>query len=64
VLERAADRSPNSKVIRYHLGMALLEVGQRDRARTNLEAALSGSPSFIGSEEARSALASLKGRSG
>jgi tetratricopeptide (TPR) repeat protein len=60
VLERAADRSPDSRVIRYHLGMAQLHTGQRDRARANLEAALSGSAEFSGSNEARSALASLR----
>jgi tetratricopeptide (TPR) repeat protein len=60
VLERAADRSPDSKVIRYHLGMAELRTGEREHARTNLESALSGAGDFAGSEEARSALASLR----
>jgi predicted Zn-dependent protease len=60
VLGRASDRSPDSRVIRYHLGMAQLKVGQRESARANLEAALAGSGSFSGSDEARSALASLK----
>jgi tetratricopeptide (TPR) repeat protein len=59
-LERATDRSPDSKVIRYHLGMAQLKLGEPEHARANLESALSGSGSFTGSEEARSALASLK----
>ncbi len=59
-LERAADRSPDSKVIRYHLGMAQLRLGEKEHARRNLETALSGSASFAGAEEARSALASLK----
>jgi tetratricopeptide (TPR) repeat protein len=59
-LERAADRAPESKVIRYHLAMAELKAGQRDKARTNLETALSGSASFAGSEEARAALDSLR----
>jgi tetratricopeptide (TPR) repeat protein len=60
VLERAAIRSPESPVIRYHLGMAQLQSGQRDLARANLEAALSGAGDFTGSQEARSALASLR----
>jgi Tfp pilus assembly protein PilF len=64
VLERAAERAPDSKVIRYHLGMAELQLGQPERARSNLESALAGSGSFSGSEEARTALASLKARSG
>ena len=63
VLERAVERAPESKVIRYHLGMAELKLGQPERARTNLESALAGPGSFSGSEEARSALASLKARS-
>jgi Tfp pilus assembly protein PilF len=60
VLERAADRAPDSRVIRYHLGMAELQVGERDHARSNLESALSGAGDFAGSSEARSVLASLK----
>jgi hypothetical protein len=40
--------------------MAELKAGQRDKARTNLETALSGSASFAGSEEARAALDSLR----
>jgi hypothetical protein len=60
VLERAADRAPDSRVIRYHLGMAELQIGERDHARSNLESALSGTGDFAGSAEARSALASLR----
>ena len=61
-LERASERSPDSKVIRFHLAMAQLRLGLRDRARTNLEAALNGSGSFQGVDEARTVLASLKVR--
>jgi Flp pilus assembly protein TadD len=64
VLERAAERAPDSKVIRYHLGMTQLQLGNRERALSNLESALAGPGTFSGSEEARSALASLKARSG
>lgn len=59
VLEEAAGRAPSSRVIQYHLGMAQLRAGQRDRARASLEAALSGSARFAGWEDARSALARL-----
>jgi tetratricopeptide (TPR) repeat protein len=62
VLGRAIDRAPDSKEIRYHLGMAELYSGQMDRARADLETALSGSGKFFGSDEARSTLASLKSR--
>jgi hypothetical protein len=41
-------------------GMAQLRLGQRERARANLESALSGSGNFTGSEVARSALAGLE----
>jgi tetratricopeptide (TPR) repeat protein len=60
LLERAADRAPDSRVIRYHLGMAQLQTGQRERARANLETALSGSGEFTGSQEARAVLTSLR----
>jgi tetratricopeptide (TPR) repeat protein len=63
-LERAIADAPGSRVIRYHLAMAQLQIGQRDRARENLEAALAGSESFSGAEEARVALATLKASSG
>jgi Flp pilus assembly protein TadD len=63
-LERAALRAPDSKVIRYHLGMAELQVGQREQARRNLEAALAGKAGFLGSDDARLALASLNGPTG
>lgn len=61
-LERAAERAPDSKVIRFHLGMAQLQLGMRDRARSNLEAALAGAGDFQGVEDARNALATLKAR--
>jgi tetratricopeptide (TPR) repeat protein len=60
VLERAAERSPNSREIRYHLGMAELQAGRTDRARSDLETALSGSATFSGADEARIVLAGLK----
>lgn len=64
VLERASARAPDSKVIRYHLGMAELRLGMTDRARTHLEAAVAGSADFSGSDEARSVLAGLPAKSG
>jgi tetratricopeptide (TPR) repeat protein len=63
-LNKAAALSPDSKVIRYHLGMTQLKAGHPDEARTSLEAALAGAATFAGSDEARSALAQLKGRAG
>lgn len=64
-LARAAQRAPESKEIRYHLAMAELRVGQRDRARTDLEDALSGGAAgFVGADNARAVLASLKAGAG
>jgi len=62
-LQRAAQAAPHSSVIRFHLGMAQLQAGQRDEARSSLEAALAGSQRFEGWAEARSALASLEAQS-
>jgi len=64
VLEKASSRAPDSRVIRYHLAMTELRLGLKDRARSNLETALSGKGDFSGSEEAKTALASLAARSG
>jgi tetratricopeptide (TPR) repeat protein len=58
-LERAADRAPESQVVRYHLAIAELKAGQRDKARANLRTALSGSASFAGSSDARATLNAL-----
>lgn len=63
-LERAVQRSPDSKVIHYHVALAELHAGQRDRARANLESALDGTPSFTGADNARTLLASLKSGAG
>lgn len=60
-LKRAAEREPDSHLIRYHLGMAQLRSGLREEARTSLESALKGSSSFAGAEDARAALATLRG---
>jgi tetratricopeptide (TPR) repeat protein len=59
-LQRAAERNTASKEIHYHLGMAELQGGNKQRARTELETALSGASKFAGADEARTALASLK----
>ena len=63
VLERAVSESPESKLLRFHLGMAQFKNGQRDQARGNLEKALDGGAKFSGADEARSVLTQLKGSS-
>jgi len=60
LLQRAAARSPDSDLIRYHLAMAELAAGQHAKGQADLKAALSGSSSFPGVSDARSALASLR----
>jgi tetratricopeptide (TPR) repeat protein len=62
VLQRAADKAPASKEIRYHLAMAELRAGLTDRARDDLQTALAGTGKFSGADEARAQLAALKGR--
>ena len=64
VLERALERKPDSGVIRYHAAMAELHAGQRERARDNLQSALGGTGKFVGSDQARAVLASLKDSTG
>ncbi len=59
-LEQAETRAPDSRVIRYHLGMTELQLGHLDRARAALEFAVAGPATFVGSSEARSALATLR----
>lgn len=62
-LARAAEKAPDSSVIRFHLGMAQLKAGQFERARESLVLALEGNRKFSGADEARAALASLDARS-
>jgi Flp pilus assembly protein TadD len=64
VLEHAARSAPQSSEIRFHLGMTEAQLGRNDRARSDLEAAVSGSSKASWSDQARSVLASLKDRSG
>jgi tetratricopeptide (TPR) repeat protein len=64
LLERAVSRSPDSRVIRYHLAMAQMQAGLAEKARTNLETALQGDTVFSGRDEARAALDDLKRRAG
>jgi Flp pilus assembly protein TadD len=59
-LERASERAPDLNEIRYHLGMTELSLGHTARARADLESALAGSGSFVGSDQARTTLAALK----
>jgi Tfp pilus assembly protein PilF len=59
-LKTASEKLPQAQVLRYHLGMAQLKVGEREAARANLEAAVAKDARYPGVEEARASLASLK----
>jgi tetratricopeptide (TPR) repeat protein len=60
LLKRAADKAPDIPVIRYHLGLAYQQQGDKAAARTNLEAALKRAPNFPEADSARAALAAMK----
>lgn len=60
-IERAVEASPDSHVLRYHLGMAYFKLGNAVLAKDNLEKALEGSKEFRGREAAEAALATLEG---
>jgi tetratricopeptide (TPR) repeat protein len=64
VLQRAESRDPGSDLIRYHIGMAELEAGDRARAQADLKVAVAGSQAFPGQSDAREKLASLQSGAG
>ncbi len=63
-LERAAELAPQTGIIRYHLGMAQLQAGQNEKARSNLKAALDANQAFAGRDEAHAALTALEKKAG
>ncbi|MDY6946416.1 MAG: tetratricopeptide repeat protein [Pseudomonadota bacterium] len=60
LLQQAVEKSPESPVMRYHLGMAQLKTGDRAAAEKNLEAAVSSGRQFQGAQEAQAALQQIK----
>ena len=58
-LSFAAEKLPDNATVRYHLGMSYLNNGEKEKARQELEKALSLDRSFDGSDEAQKALAGL-----
>jgi tetratricopeptide (TPR) repeat protein len=62
LLQKAAEKSPQSPEIRYHLGMAQYRVGNKDAARQSLEAAMATKAQFSGIDEARTTLSALDSR--
>jgi len=60
LLEKAVGAAGQAAVLRYHLGMAYLANGNKEKARENLEIALADADvEFTGVEDARKALATL-----
>ena len=57
-LREARLRNPQSGEIRYHLALALSQLGKRDEARKELESAFNGNP-FENQEAARKLLNEL-----
>jgi len=60
LLEEAVTKAPGSGTYRYHLGMALVAVGQREKGRGHLEAALHQKLDAEEATEVRDALARLR----
>jgi tetratricopeptide (TPR) repeat protein len=58
-LEEAIQNDPKNPLYHYHLGMAYVRSGDKDRARPTLQRALQLSSAFQGAAEAKQALASL-----
>ena len=59
LLEDCVQKDPDSAKFRYHLGMALLGSGQKQKAKTNLEAALRMKLDGGDAQKAQQALAQL-----
>ncbi|HEY5759141.1 MAG TPA: tetratricopeptide repeat protein [Steroidobacter sp.] len=60
LLQQAVEKSPESPLMRYHLGMAQLKTGDRVSAEKNLEAAVRSGRQFHGAKEAQAALDEIK----
>jgi Flp pilus assembly protein TadD len=60
VLRKAAAIAPKNPAIRYHLAQAWLKTGDKDRARDELEALLSGNPKFPDQAEAHRLLDQIR----
>ena len=58
-LRQASEKLPANAEIRYHYGMALLKTGDKAGAKRELTAALAGTPTFEGVDDAKKALAGL-----
>jgi len=60
LLRESASKLPDEPVVQYHLGLAALQVGDKDGARAALTAAVSSPTSFAEKDKARKGLAELR----
>jgi tetratricopeptide (TPR) repeat protein len=60
-LEQAASQAPSNPSIRYRLGLAYQKNGDQQKARSSFEEALKLNPQFKEADDARRALATIKG---
>jgi tetratricopeptide (TPR) repeat protein len=58
-LRRSVDRQPDNALYQYHLGVAYLKAGDKERARKALEGAMKADPKFEHAADARTILASI-----
>lgn len=58
LLQRAANADPKNPQIRYHLGVALLKAGFKDKARGEFQLSIASNTPYRGLDDARKALAS------
>jgi len=59
LFKESAAKLPDNAVVQYHLGLAYLQAGEKENARSALAAAVRSSRDFSGKEEARRTLAGL-----
>jgi len=59
ILKPIVDKAPNVAVFRYHLGYALLNMGDKSAAKSHLQIAVSSEQQFVGKEAARKLLKTL-----
>jgi tetratricopeptide (TPR) repeat protein len=60
-LLQSVQKDPKNAMYHYHLGMAYVGSGDKDKARASLQKALSLDANFTGAAEAKQALSGLKG---
>ena len=58
-LQQSVNHTPNNPIYRFHLGMAYLKTGDKDKAREMLQQALKLDPRFERAEDAKRALDGL-----